>query len=355
MKKTIAIRKDIYLLGLVMFLMFIASCNKKKIGPQFEESSVLAGDNYYILNEGNFGFSNATVSAYNPHTKEVNNNVYYSKNNLQLGDVAQSMFFHQGEVFIVLNNSGKIIVADSTDLSFHYQINGLNSPRYLYFHNQNLFISDLNSNKIVIYNLQTKQKTKEIHIAGWVEQFIEFNNHLYFYSRGHYLNNQGNNKLYKYDLGTEMLTDSLVIGFEPNSIVLDKDNYLWVLCSGGINQEIPRLQQVDLSNFTSEKDFSFNSVSESPIRLVIDEDKSHLYFLNQHLYRMSIYDNQLPVTTHIKADGRNFYGLAISPENEIYLTDAIDYQQKGKVYRYYENGELIDEFETGIIPQHIAF
>ena len=33
-----------------------------------------------------------------------------------------------------------------------------------------------------------------------------------------------------------------------------------------------------------------------------------------------------------------------------YVADAIDYQQKGIVYRYSPEGELLDEFRVGIIP-----
>ncbi|MBR7097583.1 MAG: YncE family protein, partial [Alistipes sp.] len=34
----------------------------------------------------------------------------------------------------------------------------------------------------------------------------------------------------------------------------------------------------------------------------------------------------------------------------VYIADAIDYQQQGKVYRYSATGELLDEFYVGIIP-----
>ena len=41
----------------------------------------------------------------------------------------------------------------------------------------------------------------------------------------------------------------------------------------------------------------------------------------------------------------------VNPANgEVYIADAIDYQQQGKIYRYSPEGELLDEFYVGIIP-----
>ena len=43
--------------------------------------------------------------------------------------------------------------------------------------------------------------------------------------------------------------------------------------------------------------------------------------------------------------------VSIDPNtSEVYVADAIDYQQKGIVYRYSPEGELLDEFRAGIIP-----
>lgn len=44
-------------------------------------------------------------------------------------------------------------------------------------------------------------------------------------------------------------------------------------------------------------------------------------------------------------------GLTVNPANgEVYVADAIDYQQQGMIYRYSSEGVLIDEFYVGIIP-----
>ena len=66
---------------------------------------------------------------------------------------------------------------------------------------------------------------------------------------------------------------------------------------------------------------------------------------------MSVFDESLPVKPFLRYAETLYYGLTVNPHNgDVYIADAIDYQQQGKVYRYSATGELLDEFYVGIIP-----
>ncbi|XCI74982.1 MAG: hypothetical protein ABI045_06345 [Flavobacteriales bacterium] len=53
---------------------------------------------------------------------------------------------------------------------------------------------------------------------------------------------------------------------------------------------------------------------------------------------------------------KNFYILRIDPYNgDFYMTAALDYRQKSKIYRYSNTGVLIDVINVGIIQQALAF
>ena len=66
---------------------------------------------------------------------------------------------------------------------------------------------------------------------------------------------------------------------------------------------------------------------------------------------MDVAASHLPTRPFLPYNDTIYYGLTIDPSTgDVYIADAIDYQQQGKIYRYSSQGELIDEFYVGIIP-----
>lgn len=66
----------------------------------------------FVINEGNFGSGNASVSLFDPAKNEVVEDFYKTQNSAALGDVAQSMSRVNDNYYVVVNNSAKILVCD---------------------------------------------------------------------------------------------------------------------------------------------------------------------------------------------------------------------------------------------------
>ncbi len=343
-------------------LIIVSSCKDKEDPPLVEYKK---NSGVFICNEGNFTFGNASLSFYDPETKEVSNDIFYNGNNFPLGDVAQSMTIDGKTGYIVINNSGKVLVINTDDFTHKGTISGLTSPRYIeIIDNSKAYVTDLYNENIAIVNPTTFEKIGDLNIGHGTEQMVSHGDFTYVTSWSY------NDKVYKINHITDQIIDTITVTKQPNSIVVDKNNKLWVLSDGGAQgstygQVNSALTCINIDNFSIEQAFTFPSIETSPSELTTNGNKDTLYFLNgswgssvaeSGVYRMSIDEQLLPSTPFINEGNNMFYGLGVDPEKtSIYVSDAIDYSQKGIVYRYSGSGTVVDSFKVEISPSAFCF
>lgn len=143
--------------------------------------------------------------------------------------------------------------------------------------------------------------------------------------------------------------DELTIGIQPTSLVMDKYNKMWTITDGGYEgspygYEAPSLYRIDAETFTVEKQFKFK-LGDWPSEVQLNGTRDTLYWINNDIWRMPVEADRVPVRPFLEFRDTKYYGLTVNPNNgEVYVADAIDYQQQGIVYRYSPQGKLIDEF-----------
>lgn len=317
------------------------------------------GAGVFIINEGNYGAGNGTLSFLNFDSLMMYNGVFQAANNRPLGDVPYSMTIMGDKAWVVVNNSGKIEIIDLSVMKSSDTLTGLVSPRYvLPVSGQKVYISDFYSDKITVVNPQTLQITRQIAVGRCTEQMLLAANKVFvaFWSNFPYPTLQ-NNQLLVINPENDALVDSIPVGKEPNSMVSDKDGNIWVLCSGGfMGDEFPTLWQIDPSSNEVLKTLTFPDIYTSPTHLCKNDTGDSLYFLNQNIYGMPVSAANLPETPILQSEGRYYYSLAVDPAtSDILLSDAIDYQQPGMIYHYSAKGVLKGSYQAGIIPGNFTF
>lgn len=316
----------------------------------------IKGSGLFILCEGNFQYGNATLSFYDPAENYVQNEVFFRSNGMKLGDVAQSMTIYDQKGWIVVNNSHVIFCINLDTFRELGRIENLTSPRYIHFvSDEKAYVSQLWDNRIFIINPKTYSITGYIQVPGMsfesgsTEQMVEDGKYVYCTCWSY------QNSVIKIDTETDEVVNKLELGIQPRSIVLDREHRLWILTDGGFDGspfgfEPPSLYCVNLESFKVINEFYFK-LGDSPSSLQLNGSGDTLYWLNEDVWRMSIYSEQLPSFPLLKDKKTKFYGLSINPENEeIYVADAIDYSQQGMVYRFSCSGDLLDEFYVGVTP-----
>ncbi|NLB26836.1 MAG: YncE family protein, partial [Bacteroidales bacterium] len=153
------------LFKILVLAFFLSSCSKEPVETVFKEFDTSSG--VFIACEGNFMYGNGSLSFYNDKKKIVNNRLFYVVNNVPPGDVVQSVELYGDNLFIVVNNSGKLYVVDARTIGFKAVITGLTSPRYIYFtDNGKAYISDLYAGHITVFDPVTFEKTGIIDLDG---------------------------------------------------------------------------------------------------------------------------------------------------------------------------------------------
>lgn len=337
---------------LFIFVIVLQACVKDKpVGPQKTSLSISSGNTVFVLNEGNYGWNNAGISLYDPASNQVDVDYYKQQNNNQaLGDVCQSMTRYNGNYYIVVNNSHKIIVAGGADLKKTATISGFNSPRYLLpVTGSKAYVSDLYANSIQVIDLNANTIKSSIPCSGWTEQMALIYNKAF-------VTNINSAYTYVINTITDQLTDSIIVGKGAGSLVFDKNDKLWVLSGGSSSNNIAgKLLRIDPVSLQIELSLPF-AAGESPDHLCINRTKDTLYYLDNGVYRMPIQAGQLPNATFVTQGTKTFYGLGINPHDcSVYVSDAIDYTQSSRIMVYKTDGSLQNSFSAGLLSNGFVF
>ena len=356
--KKVNLLKHLFIQSVFFLLLIVSACTKGKEPDYPLPENLNLGKGFYVLNQGNFTSGNASMSFYRKDSAKMINQIFYQRNGVPLGDVAQSMTFWKNYAFVVVNNSGVVWAINSSTAKVVGKLSGLHSPRYVCVVDaEKSYVSDFQIPGITVFQTSTMLPLGTIQTGKTTEQLLLVGDKVFAANWSSYQQSGPNNTIQVIDVSLDQLTDSIVVAKEPNSMVVDKNGKLWVLCSGGyLNEEIPALFRINTQTFDIEKRFDFPDINTSPSQLTINAGGDTLYYLNQSIYSLPIEADELAEAAFALAGNRNFYSLAVDPQdNAVFATDAGNYLQKGYVYRYKPNGTIIDSLAAGIIPGFIGF
>jgi YVTN family beta-propeller protein len=335
--------------SIIILCSLLISCTKLTDLPP---SDFKMGGGVLIVDEGNFRSGNGELSFFSYDSTKVFNDLFYKTNSRPLGDVPNSLCLTGDKVYVVVNNSGKIEIIDQTTLTSKKTITGLISPRNMTIvDDTKAYVSSLYSDSVTILDLESnsvsgyinlKRTSEAIAIAG-KKAFVS--------------NWAGGNEVMVISTTSDRVIDSITVGIEPESMVVDRLGRLWVLCNGGwARQNFAELYIIDIFTDKVEKKFVFPSKEASPTCLRIDGLGQTLYYLDHGVKLMDITQGYLPSEPIVPESGATFYKLAINPVNsDILITDVADYTQPGNLYIYKNTGAYVFKGKTGIIPGEMCF
>jgi hypothetical protein len=173
----------------------------------------------FVACEGNFGASNGSISMINElgEVKSVND----------LGDIVQSLEVYKNKLFVIINNSHKIMAFDIT--ADGLRLPGIeidtndSSPREMQIINDKLYFTNWNSSDVKVLNLNNYVIEESIKVEGKPESIVIDGTDLWV---GIQMNNDysDGNKLLKISTITNSISKTFKIGKGPTSLTVSNGN-----------------------------------------------------------------------------------------------------------------------------------
>ncbi|MEW6511451.1 MAG: YncE family protein [Bacteroidota bacterium] len=309
----------------------------------------------YIINEGNFGRANASLSYYDLESFRVYNDVFTAVNGKSLGDVAAGMGILGNEGFIIVNNSQKIEIIDlQTNLESGTIATGPgSSPRQMAFVRDSLaLVTDLYGNQVLKVRLRSRSVIGAIPVGDNPEGIAIANGKAYIANSGF-----GAGKTVSViSLATMAVVATIPVTDNPNGVQVTPAGFVYVVCAGSYgdfanpDDDTPAKVMVIDPSMDAVVDSILLGGHAMNIAIGLDgigyvASTSEVLRIDTRIHR---------VTGQFKSG--SYYSVGVeSASGDVYLSDPKSFVQPGTVYVYAANGQLRNQFDTGLIPGSFAF
>ena len=153
---------------------------------------------------------------------------------------------------------------------------------------------------------------------------------------------------------TNKISKTIATGDSPSAIVKDKNNDLWILCSGNYAFDPLNNTRGSIHRLRDDQKVASFSLSNGANGLVVDSDGDRLYFLMDG----KVMAHDITDTTFEDEsiyDGF-FYNISYEKSSKrIFLADAKDFASAGEILFINPETNATGRFATGIVPGFIYF
>lgn len=334
---------------LILACLTFAGCVEKP--QQQPDLPVQPGTLMLIANEGNFQWGNAALSLWHLDSQYmISEDVFRSRNNRPLGDVLQhATLLYNNEIALVVNNSSKIEFIHSKLLKSTATLTGLNSPRYICnpSTNPNLaLVSELYQDSLSVIDILNKTIIRKIYLKGWTENMLPV-------AKGIMVCNRQSQSIYLLNHQMTSVIDSIRVGLGSKKAVIDHNQNTWIICTGdetiGVKPQLVKLS----AGLQVLQTYQLPAYGLEDIAW--DEHTKTLFVLTQKSVHLINPDQGPDWSSPLINDPEAiFYAMGIY-QNKIFVSDAIDYVQRGLVKQFNYNGNLELQFNAGRIPNGFLF
>ena len=343
---------------------------------EIETGDVQTIDEYvgmYVLCEGNMGSNKATLDYLDLQTGVYSRNIYPSRNPstvMELGDVGNDAKIYGSRLWLVINCSNKVEVADAaTAVSLGHV--DIPNCRFVAFHEGYAYVTSYvgKVGGASVIGSVYKVDTLSLKVVGQVEvgyqpdELAVAGDCLYVANSGGYNVLQGldyDNRVSVIDLKTFQVIKHIDVA--PNLFRIRADRYgrLWVASRGDYMTWPSRL-------YLLQDDAVCDSIDTPVSDMAFRGDSLVFYGAQTDVFtgKISVGYGIIDIGSREIISRRLMeypsvvetpYGIMVHPQTgDIYVMDATNYVSSGRLFCFDTNGQLKWQTWTGDIPGHAVF
>jgi YVTN family beta-propeller protein len=343
---------------LLIIALLAAGCTKEDpTAPPQENPLVTSG--VYILNEGGFTKSNASLSVFLPDSHKVYADVFFAANNRSLGDVGNDIVFHNNKAYIVMNNSHRIeVISMSTHASLATIPVPGNSPFKMVIVNASKgYITNLYKGTVTAFDPSTYAIIKEnITVGANPQGIIAAAGKVFVCNSGY----GADSTISVIDPAKDSVIATIRVTASPTDIAVDADGELIVVSYGVGSYPDPTKESpgaitvIDPNTLTVKATILLPLATYGhPSELTLSKYGYGFTVVKNGILKFDTRTNSVLSQNFIPATP---YAIAVDDATErLYTGDARDFNSNGILRVYSKTGSPVDSATVGIIPGTIVF
>ena len=341
-----------YLFISLALITVLASCRKDRIQPP-PDTPTAERAGLYVLNQGGITHNNSTLTYYDYVTKKLTSDIFTVSNKDELGDTGNDIGIYGSKIFIVVNNSDLLDIANAKTAKLIKKID-IYQPRSVVFYKSNAFVTSYNGTVSVI-DTTSLAITKTINVGRSPEQMVISNGKLYVANSGGLDYPNFDKTVSVIDLNTLTETKKIPVTDNPISITADSYGNVYVLSAGNYDKVLAGITIInnatDVVKSQSDLTLGYNiplTANGDYVYYPTADNKIAMYNAKtQTLERANFITDGTAITAP--------YAITVdSITGEVFISDAKDYSSNGTVTAFDKTGKKEYAIETGVNPGKIA-
>jgi glutamine cyclotransferase len=250
------------ILNFIFFILLISltGCVKELLAPNESGVFNLDDDIAIIVNEGLYGYNNASISLLDLNDNSYVENIFEKVNLYELGDVANDAITQNNFLYVVVSNSKTLFKINLNTMKVISKLtfSGNNFPRKLSIINDStLLLSDAYSSSIYKVNSNNMEVEKSINVGPQPEAIANFSHYAYVVNSGWgdiNKNAANSSTISIIDLNNFVELKKIETGKDPVELAIDTINrYLYVMYYNypSLKDSVGGIIQYDLSDLNN--------------------------------------------------------------------------------------------------------